>query len=78
MAGSGSRQGMKNAARGGAGAARGRGGRGTDEENAGKAIDFQADYSEDYTDDEYEKRVAWQRQEEQQRRRALEQEGSDE
>lgn len=78
MAGSGSRQGMKNAARGGAGAARGRGGRGTDEENAGKAIDFQADYSEDYTDDEYEKRVAWQRQEEQQRKRALGQEGSDE
>lgn len=78
MAGSGSRQGLKNTARGGAGAARGRGGRGKDEETTDAAIDYQADYSQDYSDDEYEKRVAWQRQEEQQRRRALGQEGSDE
>ncbi|MDQ4110509.1 MAG: hypothetical protein M3306_05335 [Actinomycetota bacterium] len=78
MAGSGSRQSLKNAARGGAGTAGGRGGRGKDEESAGKAIEYQADYSKDYSDDEYEKRVAWQRQEEQQRKRALGQEGSDE
>jgi hypothetical protein len=77
MAGSGSRQSLKNAARSGAGAAGGRGGRGKDEETAGKAIDYQADYSKDYSDDEYEKRVAWQRQEEEQRKRALDQEGSD-
>ncbi|MEU0317105.1 hypothetical protein [Nocardioides sp. NPDC006273] len=78
MAGAGNRQGLKNAAPGGAGAARGRGGRGKDEEKTDAAIDYQADYSKDYSDDEYEKRVAWQRQEEQQRKRALGQEGADE
>jgi hypothetical protein len=69
MAGSGSRQGLKNAARGGPGAAGGRGGRGKDEENAGEAIDYQADYSKDYSDDDYEKLVELQRQEKEQRKR---------
>lgn len=70
MAGSGSRQNLKSGARGpGAGAAGGRGGRGKDEENAGAAIDYQADYSKDYTDGEYENLLAQQRQEQELRKR---------
>lgn len=69
MAGAGSRQNLKNAGRGGAGAAGGRGGRGKDEEKTGAPIEYQADYSQDYSDDEYEKLVAQQRHEEELRAR---------
>lgn len=69
MTGSGSRQGLKNAARGGAGAAGGRGSRGKDEENTGETIAYQADYSKDYSDEEYENLVERQRQEEELRKR---------